>query len=950
MSEPKLISPLLDGFSIGTPISDHDGVCCCPAIKAESEAKYILKTISIPASQTQLDALLLTGAYTDPTEALDYFRELSEGVEKEAECLKNLARLEGFIPYEAWQTVPTEGRLGYKVYLLCAYRYSLERHMKRNTMTQLEAVNLGIDICNALCAARRAGWIYADLKPSNIFISETKEYRIGDLGLMELDGLELASLPGKYRSAYSAPELQDEMVSPNTTMDTYALGLILYQIFNNGQLATVKHPTEDPLPPPENADYEMAEILLRACAPEPKDRWDDPASMGQALVAYLQRNTVRDIPIAPPMAQLDHDEAGILSGEKFRDQTLPETAEEPELFRQAVSREVSSMMDKADDLISHDLPAPPVAPAGATVEELEADLLREAAEKLTQDDTKDNGSETLPATETEIPEKAEPAQEPKPEKSKKKHEFTDLEHKRRKERRKSILLSVSLFLIFALLGGGGLWFYNNQYLQMINSLSVDGTEDEMAVLLDTQIDNSLLTVVCTDTYGNTTYSDVVDGKALFSDLKPDMLYKIRVEIEGFHKLDGSTTHEYATPAETRIVSYSAVTGPEDGSVILNFAVDGPDSEEWTVICTAEGEQTLMHSFSGHMATVNGLTVGKTYKMQLTPSSELYIVGEDSLEYTASAIVIAENLQITTTGSGSLTVTWEAPGGFTVSSWNVRCYSSDGYDRTQTTSDLTATFGELDSGSAYTVEVTAAGMTQSARAGITANPIYIDAVHVDESDVLSLAVTWDYTGNAPEGGWLLLYTIGGNGQTQVVQCESNTALVEVRVPSATYEFIIQAADGSTVFQNTHSYKTPNASVYQNIPQAFYREAHADYFFVNLLRTPGNANWTHSDVNQGMYTNTFKSGEDISVLMYFMKNFYIHHENIQVMYVIRDENGTVLSDYIAIENRDWRDDMWKGRNYHYCGLDVPLLPTEPGSYSLGIYFNGYAVTSVNFTITE
>lgn len=944
MSEPKLISPLLDGFSIGTPMSDHDGVCCCPAIKVESEQKYILKIVSIPASQTQLDALLLTGAYSEPTAALEYFRELSEGVEKEAECLRNLARLEGFIPYEKWQVVPMEGRLGYEVYLLCPYRYSLERHMKRNTMTHLEAINLGIDICNALCAARRAGWIYADLKPSNIFISETGEYRIGDLGLMELEGLELASLPGKYRSAYSAPELQDEMVSPNTTMDTYALGLILYQIFNNGVLSSVKHPTEDPLPPPENADYELAEILLRACAPEPRDRWDDPASMGQALVAYLQRNTVKDVPIVPPKAELNPPETGILSGEKFRDQTLPEVNDEPELFRKGVSREVSSMMEQADDLLSHDLPAPPVAPEGASVEELEADILREAAEK----EALEEAEKAAPA-EPEV--KAPPVTPaPEPKKAPEKAEFADLDQKRRKEKRKGLILSLALFLIFALIGSGALWFYNNSYLQMINSLAVDGTEDEMTVILDTDIDNALLSVICTDTYGNTTRSHVTDGKATFSDLKPDMLYKIRVEIEGFHRLDGSTTHEYATPAETRIASYSAVTGTEDGSVILNFTVDGPDSEEWTVICTAEGEQTLMQSFTGHMVTVNGLTVGKTYKMQLSPTSELYIVGEDSLEYTASAIVIAENLEITTTGSGSLTVSWNAPEGIQVSSWNVRCYSTDGYDQSQTTQELTATFGELSTGSAYTVEVTAAGMTQSARAGITANPIYIDGIYVDDSSPMNMTVSWDYTGNAPEGGWLLLYTIGGNGQTQVVQCETNSALVEVRVPAATYDFTIQAADGSTVFQNTHTHKTPNAGIYSNIPQSFYRELQAAHFFVNLLHTPGNANWTHVDVTQGMYSTSFKSGEGISVLMYFMKDFYIRHENIQVMYVIRDENGTVLSDYIAIENRDWRDDMWKGPNYHYCGLDVPLVPTDPGSYSLGIYFNGLAVCSVNFTITE
>ena len=82
MSEPKLISPLLDGFSMGSAISAHDGVRCYPALRENSDKKYIVKIISIPASQVQLDALLLTGAYSDPTSAMEYFKELSDGVER----------------------------------------------------------------------------------------------------------------------------------------------------------------------------------------------------------------------------------------------------------------------------------------------------------------------------------------------------------------------------------------------------------------------------------------------------------------------------------------------------------------------------------------------------------------------------------------------------------------------------------------------------------------------------------------------------------------------------------------------------------------------------------------------------------------------------------------------------------------------------------------------------
>ena len=65
MSDRKLVSPLLDGFQMGSPISEHNGVRCCPAMRENSDDKYIVKIISIPSSQNQLDALLLTGAYPD---------------------------------------------------------------------------------------------------------------------------------------------------------------------------------------------------------------------------------------------------------------------------------------------------------------------------------------------------------------------------------------------------------------------------------------------------------------------------------------------------------------------------------------------------------------------------------------------------------------------------------------------------------------------------------------------------------------------------------------------------------------------------------------------------------------------------------------------------------------------------------------------------------------------
>ena len=236
MSEPRYISPMLDGFSLGQAISDHSGVECYPAMRDDSEKRYIVKKISLPASQIQVEALLLTGVYRDAQAVGAYYKELAQGVCEEVRILEKLAGQRGFVPYQSCQMETMEDGIGYEVFLLSRYRKTLERFTQRNPMTHLSAVNLGIDLCAALAVSREAGWLYVDLKPENIYLFGDQEYRIGDLGFVAMDSLAYASLPDRYRSIYTAPEVADAYSSLNATMDTYALGLVLYQVYNNGQL------------------------------------------------------------------------------------------------------------------------------------------------------------------------------------------------------------------------------------------------------------------------------------------------------------------------------------------------------------------------------------------------------------------------------------------------------------------------------------------------------------------------------------------------------------------------------------------------------------------------------------------------------------------------------------------------------------------------------------------
>ena len=982
MSEPKLISPMLDNFAMGDPISDRNGVRCCPAMRKDTDDKYIVKIISIPSSQSQLEALLLSGAYSDKVDALSYFNVLANGIIEEAQTLQKLSQLEGFTPYENWQIVPMDDEAGYDIYLLSSYKNTLHQYFRHNPMTHLGALNLGLDLCSALAVCRRSGYLYVDLKPDNIYITGEYAYRIGDIGFVKLDSLKYASLPDRYRSQYTAPEIQDAYSALNTTVDIYALGLILYQSFNGGVLPfrNDENP-DDTLPPPAYADYEMAEIILKACSPDPAERWQDPIEMGQALVSYMQRNGANDTPIIPapvPDTKSDDDQESEESEDAVTEiaseiteqnvavpsednslDNLTEDAEngvyeedaegnltflstnafdevdldaEAELIDyEEVTDEVSEILVQADELIAHPAPDPVIPPEPIDVP-IPEPLPLEEDEATESDDNTSNEPEVENEDETE-PENA-PDPEIEPEEVTDEEDPDDDAPVRRSHWLRNTLLAIMVIAVLAV----GFLYYRNFYLQPIDSIMLgEPNNGSLTVYISSKTDEKKLTVVCSDTYGNQLTAPVENGKATFTNLAPNSAYRVKVEINGFHKLTGDTSAAFTTPVQTNIAQFNAVTGSEDGSVILGFTIDGPDSDQWIIRYSTSDETEEEITFSGHMTTLTGLTVGKTYDFTLLPAGDLLFTGTDKIQHTASKIVKAEDLMITSCVGGILTVSWSGPEGATVDSWTVRCYSENGYDETAVVTDTKAAFEGVDLSTGHTVEVTAAGMSVSQRTFAEANAMTV-GLSIEDTDPNKIVLSWEPAEAEPQNGWLLQYTMDGSSTKELTCSPDNTATLSTQIPGVHYTFTLQSADGTPLLGGVLNYETPAAEAFAGYGVS------SDSMEFKMCKTPKANNWDRYDLKKSDYTTTFESGKKASFLVRMKQSYSTSPDNITTLFVIRDANGAIVSS--SSVTKTWTD-MWY-RNY--CELDIPAIPKAAGKYTISVYFNGLLANEQAFTITN
>ena len=122
---------------------------------------------------------------------------------------------------------------------------------------------------------------------------------------------------------------------------------------------------------------------------------------------------------------------------------------------------------------------------------------------------------------------------------------------------------------------------------------------------------------------------------------------------------------------------------------------------------------------------------------------------------------------------------------------------------------------------------------------------------------------------------------------------------------------------------------------------------DTFQADLLVTPDSGNWYAENISEDAFTDSFASGEGISVALRNTESFYLPGTEIELLCVVRDAYGNVLPDFVSAEKMYWKN-LWLGGNSRNGEIDLTKVPTDAGNYVLHLYIDGMALAELPFTI--
>lgn len=211
-----------------------------------------------------------------------------------------------FVKYEDYSLTPSEDFRTLTMKIRMEKLINLTTVSQQHKFSEAEVLRLAVNICRCLEKCREMDYVYTNLKPNNIFITD-RGCKLGDFGTFGMYEPTKMNVAMRKTQEYMAPEFI-KFGEINSTSDTYALGLIMYSLLNNNKLPFIPRFEENigisdtnlaiekrcanyVFSDPDSASEKVKNIIFKACSPSVGNRYETPTDMKNDLLVALGEQT-----------------------------------------------------------------------------------------------------------------------------------------------------------------------------------------------------------------------------------------------------------------------------------------------------------------------------------------------------------------------------------------------------------------------------------------------------------------------------------------------------------------------------------------------------------------------------------------------------------------------------------------------------------------------------------
>ena len=227
---------------------------------------------------------------------------------------------------------------------------------RRGALTLPEVIDIMLQLTSAVACAHDSYIIHRDIKPQNVLIKEDGTVKITDFGIaMALNSNELTQTNSVMGSVHYLPPEQANGSGATIKSDIYSLGILMFELLtgklpfkgeNAVEIAIKQMRERIPSVCEINPDIPQSieNIILKACAKNPKNRYDNVLEMHDDIKTALDEERKDEKRITYRYSENDLEETKVMP-------VIPDAKKKDDIKVEKISEEITKEDKKINSVI-----------------------------------------------------------------------------------------------------------------------------------------------------------------------------------------------------------------------------------------------------------------------------------------------------------------------------------------------------------------------------------------------------------------------------------------------------------------------------------------------------------------------------------------------------------------------------------------------------------------------